>query len=78
MSTLIQRQEACIARMLEPRTSERRARKNRGAALRQFRQQCAAAGYAPEDIALLEIDTVDTYRLRRDAEDAAHHIGRHR
>lgn len=56
MTTLIQRQEACIARMLEPRTSERRARKNRGAALRQFRQQCAADAYAYADAAYAYAD----------------------
>ena len=32
MKSLIQRQDACIARMLEPRTSERRAAKEAAAA----------------------------------------------
>lgn len=65
--SLIQRQEACIARMLEPRTSEKRAAKNRAAAIRQFRRECDAKGYAPEDVAVLVIDVKQMYQLERDA-----------
>ena len=53
MKTLIQRQEACIARMNEPRTSERRAAKNRNAAIADFQKQCAAVGYDKPSIALI-------------------------
>lgn len=68
MKTLIQRQEACIARMNEPRTSERRAAKNRAAALRQFRKECAAAGYDKPSIDLITQDVRDVYELRKNAE----------
>ncbi len=69
MKTLIQRQEACIARMNEPRTSERRAAKNRAAAVKDFRRQCAATGYSKEEIDLLIKDVRDVYELQKNAED---------
>ena len=67
MKTLIQRQEACIARMNEPRTSDRRASKNRAAAIREFRKQCAAVGYEKADIDLLAQDVRDMYELEKNA-----------
>lgn len=69
MKTLIQRQEACIARMNEPRTSERRAAKNRAAELRDFRKQCAAIGYDKAEIDLITQDVRDMYELRNNAEE---------
>ena len=68
MKTLIQRQEACIARMNEPRTSERRAAKNRAAAIREFRKQFAAVGYDKPSIDLITQDVRDMYELRKNAE----------
>jgi hypothetical protein len=50
MKTLIQRQESCIARMSESRTSERRAAKNRAAAIAGLRKQCGAVGYSAVEI----------------------------
>jgi len=67
MKTLIQRQEACIARMQEARTSERRAAKNRAAAIRQFRNECAAAGYDKPSIDLITKDVRDMYELEKNA-----------
>lgn len=69
MKTLIQRQEACIARMLEPRTSERRAAKNRNAAIAQFRKGCAAVGYDKPSIDLITKDVRDMYELEKLAEE---------
>lgn len=69
MKTLIQRQEACIARMNEPRTSDRRAAKNRAAAIRDFRKQCATAGYAKADIDLITQDVRDMYELEKRADE---------
>ena len=37
--SLVTHQQLCIDRMLEPRTSEKRALKNRVAALRKYRQK---------------------------------------
>lgn len=67
MKNLIQRQDACIARMLEPRTSERRAAKNRNAAIAVFRKQCATAGYEKDDIDLLAKDVREMYELEKNA-----------
>lgn len=69
MKTLIQRQEACIARMNDPRTSCRRAAKNRAAAIRDFRKQCAAIGYDKTEIDLITQDVRDVYELRNNAEE---------
>ncbi len=69
MKTLIQRQEACIARMNEPRTSERRAAKNRAAAIKDFRKQCAATGYSNDEITLLIKDVRDVFELQKNAEE---------
>ncbi len=60
MKTLIQLQEACIARMNEPRTSDRRA-----AALRDFRKQCAVVGYDKPSIDLITQDVRDMYELEK-------------
>lgn len=69
MKTLIQRQEACIARMNEPRTSERRAAKNSAAALRNFRKQFAAVGYDNPSIDLITQDVRDMYELEKLADE---------
>ena len=69
MTTVIQRQEACISKMLEPRTSEKRASKNRSAALRAFRNQCVKVGYSNADIDRMVQDIKDVCALRRDAEE---------
>lgn len=69
MKTLIQRQEACIARMNEPRTSDRRAAKNSAAAIRDFRKQFAAVGYKKADIDLLAQDVRDMYELEKLADE---------
>lgn len=69
MTTLIQRQEACIARMREPRTSWRRAAKNRGAALRQYRDAAAKAGYTAAEIEQQVKDIKDMVALEDNAED---------
>lgn len=69
MTTQIQRQEACIARMHEPRTSERRAAKNRAAAIRAFRKQCLSLGYSEQETAQQIQDVRDTYELQRIANE---------
>lgn len=69
MTTLIQRQEACIARMMEERTSEKRASKNRSAALRAFRNQCVSTGYSAADIDRMVQDIKDMVALQQNAED---------
>ena len=69
MATLIQRQEACIARMSEPRTSEKRAAKNRAAAIRHFRTQLLKAGYTLTEIDQQTQDVRAVYEPRRNAEE---------
>ena len=68
MKTLIQRQEACIARMLEVRTSERRATKNRAAAIAQLRKGMESAGYSEAEIKQAIADVRDMYQLEVNAE----------
>ena len=68
MKTFIQRQEACIARMLESRTSERRAAKNRAAAIAQLRKGMTAAGYSEEEIKQAIADVRAMYQLEVNAE----------
>lgn len=65
--TLIQRQEECIARMLEARTSERRAAKNRNAAIAQFRDKCLKSGYSADETKLIVKDVRDMYELEKNA-----------
>ena len=69
IKTLIQRQEECIARMSEPRTSERRAAKNRNVAIANFRKKCAKMGYDKSSIDLITKDMRDMYELQKNAED---------
>lgn len=69
MTTLIQRQEACLARMHESRTSEKRAAKNRSAAIRRFRTQLVTAGYSLIEINQQIQDVRDMYALQCLAED---------
>ena len=66
----ITHQELCIDRMLAPRTSEKRALKNRCAALRKYRTHAACAGYSETEIAQQVRDIKDVYALRRNAEEA--------
>lgn len=54
--------------MLQPRTSDRRAAKNRAAALRDFRKQCTAVGYDKASIELISQDVRDMYQLQKSAE----------
>jgi hypothetical protein len=68
MKTFIQRQEACIARMLESRTSERRAAKNRAAAIAQLRKGMTAAGYSEAEIKQAIADVRAMYQLEVNAE----------
>lgn len=69
MKTLIQLQSECISRMLEPRTSENRAVKNRYAAIRALRKQLAKRGHTDHGINLLVKDTVDMYLLEAKEEE---------
>ena len=69
MKTLIQRQESCIARMRESRTSERRAAKNRAAAIADLRKQCTAVGYSTVEISQIITDVRDMYELEKNAEE---------
>lgn len=69
MKTLIQRQDACIARMQEQRTSERRAAKNRAAAIADFRKQCVSVGYSKAEIDQAVSDVRDMYQLQQNSED---------
>lgn len=69
MTTLIQRQEACLARLHEPRTSEKRAKRNRTAALNEFRRQLIVAGYGLIAVKQILQDVWDLYVLQRDAEE---------
>lgn len=66
--TLIQRQEACIARMSEARTSEKRAAKNRSAAIAKFRKDSLKLGYSIEAVDLMIQDIRDMYTLEKNAE----------
>jgi hypothetical protein len=68
MKTLIQRQEACIARMREPRTSEKRTAKNYSAALRQYRKGAEKAGYPADQIQQQVQDIKDMFWLETNAE----------
>lgn len=68
--SIITHQRLCIDRMLEPRTSEKRASKNRSAALRNYRLTAACWGYSEAEIEQHVHDIRDMYRLERDAEDA--------
>lgn len=69
MKSLIQRQQECIDRMLEPRTSEKRAAKNRSAAIKHFQRQSAALHYFPSEIAQQVQDIRHMYLLNLHAED---------
>jgi len=70
MNTLIQIQAKCLDRMHEPRTSEKRAKKNRSAALRGMREELAKKGYEDHDIEGIIQDVVDMYHLEVNAEEA--------
>ena len=65
--TLTQIQERALLAMLEPRSSERRAEKMRGAVLRQYRKSARRLGYTQEQVEMQVCDLRDMYRLRVDA-----------
>lgn len=67
--TLIQRQETCIARMSEARTSERRAAKNRNAAIAKYRETSLKLGYTAEETNQQIHDIRDMYELEKNAEE---------
>ena len=67
--TLIQLQEAAIAAMQEPRSSEKRARKHRAAVLRAYRAKAAKIGYTTEQIEQQVTDIRDMYMLQINAEE---------
>ena len=69
MKTLTQIQEQTLQRMMEQRTSERRAEKMRGAVIRQYRKQAKMLGYTVEQVAMQVVDLRDMYRLRTDANE---------
>lgn len=69
--SLIQRQEAAIAAMQEPRTSEKRAVKHRNAVLRAYRRNAIKLGYTLEQAHQQVIDVLDMYRLTTAAEEQA-------
>ena len=69
MSTLIQRQEAAIAAMLEPRTSVKRAVKLQRAVLRKFRAQSLKQGYTEQEAAQQARDVRDVFLLRVAADE---------
>lgn len=56
--------------MQEPRTSERRSRKNRAAAIRKYRAYAEAAGYSPIEIVQQIQDICDMYHLQQNSEEA--------
>lgn len=69
MKTLVQRQEECLSRMHEARTSERRAAKNRSAAIASLRKQCSAIGYSRDEINQIVADVRDMYELQKNADE---------
>lgn len=66
--TLIQRQEACINRMLESRTSAKRSAKNCNAAIAKFRADSVKAGYSDAEIRHQITDIRDMHNLVMNAE----------
>ena len=66
--SLITHQQLCIDRMLEPRTSDKRALKNRMAALRKYRTHALCVGYTEAEVEQQIRDIKDVYALERDAE----------
>ncbi len=68
--SLITHQRLCIDRMLEPRTSEKRALKNRCAALRKYRTHALCAGYSAPEVEQQIRDIRDMYQLELNAEEA--------
>lgn len=67
--SLITHQELCIDRMLEPRTSEKRALKNRIAALGKYRTHAACVGYTQAEIEQQVRDIRHVFLLRLHAEE---------
>ncbi len=67
--SLIQRQETCVTRMLEPRTSARRETKNRRDAVKAYRASVAGLGFSAADIDQQVRDIWDMYHLELNAEE---------
>lgn len=67
MKTLTLIQEQTLQKMMEQRTSERRATKMRGAVLRQYRKQAKKLGYTAEQVEMQVCDLWDMYHLRTDS-----------
>ena len=63
MLSLTKLQENTLARMLEPRTSERREHKNVVAAVRVYCAKSARLGYTPKQIELQVRDLRDMFVL---------------
>jgi len=68
--SLIQRQEAAIKAMQEPRTSEKRAQKHRRAVVRAYIRDAIMTGYTTQEAAQQAVDIWDMYRLETAAEAA--------
>lgn len=64
-------QDACLKRMLEVRTSERREFRNRMAAIREYRTKAIALGYSPEQVIVQVRDLWDMFRLQQEATGGA-------
>lgn len=67
---LIQTQDAAIAEMMLPRTSEKRAFKHRRAVLRKFEAQALKRGYSAEEAKQARRDVLDMYNLYVLCEDS--------
>lgn len=61
---LIQKQDAAIAELMIPRTSEKRAAKYRASVLRQYEEAAIKAGYTALQAAQQRKDVLDMYRLQ--------------
>ena len=68
MKTLIQLQDECLERMHEPRTSAKRAAKNRTAALTKLRSTLVKRCYTDVDVIINDVK--DMYKLEVNSEEA--------
>lgn len=68
MDTLIQRQDAALAELAEPRTSERRKARHVSRVLWRYRKRAAKLGYTSEQIDQQVRDVLDMHRLNELAE----------
>lgn len=67
-ATLIQRQDAALAAMHEPRSSERRKARHNARVLGHYRKHAAKLGYSQEQIDAQVRDLRDMYQLELNAE----------